>query len=105
VVQFTGLSTEQYEAWQEIEDDEIPFSVIVAPDICEKANRAGDVSYEVHLPDAGADILVRNTEGGDILFVEYLRSSLDWAGFRELRNYAQRDEALLESLKQGLQPF
>ena len=105
VLQIDGLSLEQYEAWQELEDDELPFSVILAPGMLEKANKAGDVYYEVLLPDGAADFLVRNTEGQDTLFVEYLRSSFEWAGFRELRSCAQYDEALLESLKEGLQPF
>jgi len=106
VVELCGLSMEQYEAWQELDNEEIPFSVIVSPDVREKANLSGDRSYEVELPDAAADVLVRNTVGEDILFVEYLRSSLlEWASFRELRNYAQRDATLLHSLKEGLLPF
>jgi hypothetical protein len=105
VVELEGLSLEDYESWQELEEDDIPFSAIISPDIGEKANRAGDMSYAVDLPDAAADALVRNTQGEDILFVEYLRASFEWAGFRELRNYGRRDEALLASLKEGLQPF
>lgn len=105
VVELCGLSMEDYQSWQELEDDEIPFSVMISPSVGEKANRAGDASYEFDLPDAAADGLVRNTAGQDILFVEYLRSSFAWAGFRGLRNYARRDEALIKSLKEGLRPF
>ena len=105
VVEFDGLSIEDYESWQELGDEDIPFTIMISQDVSGKANRADGESYVIDLPSAAADGLIRNTEDKDILFVEYLRQSLEWAGFRELRNLPQRDEELLEYLREGLQPF
>jgi hypothetical protein len=57
-----------------------PFTALIAPDVFHKDNISGGPAYEIEIPDAAADAIVRN-EGNDYYFVEYLRQALDWGGF------------------------
>jgi hypothetical protein len=82
-----------------------PYFVTIAPDIFHKSNVSGSDGFEIDLPHAAADAPLRNTEWGDLTFVEYLRLSFEWAGFPGLKDYERRDEALLASLKEGLLPL
>jgi hypothetical protein len=83
------------------EGEEGDFALAVAPDHLHKANISGD-TYDITLPDAKADTRLHGT---DFYFVAYLRNSFAWAGFPLLADYAERDEALISSLKEGLEPI
>jgi hypothetical protein len=87
---------------EQIEDMEAgTFELIVAPDIHHKANFSGS-TYDVILPDSKADTMLHGT---DMYFVAYLRKSFEWAGFPGLEDYDERDNQLLDMLKDGLEPL
>lgn len=104
VVDFYELSVEAYQEWGEYDDDE-PFIVSIAPDIFHKSNLSGNGGYDIELPNAGADVILQNTEWREMTFVEYLRLSFEWAGFPGLQDYDHIDKTLVNSLKQGLLPL
>jgi hypothetical protein len=108
VVEAGELSPDWYEEWQEmVEADEAddPFSVTIAPDIFHKSNISGGGGYEIVLPNPAADAPLLYTDWGDLTFVEYLRLSFQWGGFPGLKDYPERDEAVLSKLKEGLLPI
>lgn len=108
VVDFKDLTMDDYMGYKEwIDESGEPdsFCVIISPDISEKSNIMGDTGYEIDLPNAAADALLRYTEWREMTFVEYLRLSFDWAGFPGLQDYDKRDDKFLTSLKQGLLPL
>jgi hypothetical protein len=105
VVDLSDLSIDAYEEWQYDNEGDAPYFVTIAPDIFHKSNVSGSDGFEIDLPHAAADAPLRNTEWGDLTFVEYLRLSFEWAGFPGLKDYERRDEALLASLKEGLHPL
>ena len=87
---------------EDIEDMEAgTFGLIVAPDIHHKANFSG-ATYDMMLPDSKADTMLHGT---DMYFVAYLRKSFEWAGFPGLEDYEERDNQLLDRLKDGLEPL
>lgn len=99
------VSVEVYQEWQEYNEDDNPFVATIAPDIFHKSNISGGGGYEIELPNAAADAILRHTEWRQMTFVEYLRLSFEWGGFPGLQDYEHRDEALLASLKEGLLPL
>jgi hypothetical protein len=93
-----GMDYLEFEA-DEAEEESARYSLINAPDSLHKANISGS-SYDVLLPNPKADALLYGTE---MTFVAYLRNSFAWGGFPMLANYEERDEKLIEFLKEGLE--
>lgn len=97
---------ENYPEWKEayetgeIEDDDF-FAVEISPDLYFKMRVGGGAPYMITLPDPRADSYVLN-EPHDTMFVDYLRICFRWGGFPGLAHYAKYNEAVLETLKEGL---
>ena len=105
VVDLYEVSLDAHLEWREYAEDDEPFVATVAPDILHKANVSGGEALAIQLPNAAADALLLNTEWGRLTFVEYLRLSFEWAGFPGLKDYKNRDEPLLATLKDSLLPL
>jgi len=102
------LSEEMVQDWMETtegedEDDE-GYYASIAPDIHHKANFSGSGGYDIRLPDPAADAPLLNEEH-DTTFVNYLRLSFQWGGFPGLEDESERDDKLLQTLKEGLLPI
>lgn len=86
------------EAFEELEAG-VLYAMLIAPDHLHKANISGS-TYDIMLPNARVDARLYGT---DFYFVAYLRNSFAWGGFPMLADYPERDEKLIEMLKEGLE--
>jgi hypothetical protein len=86
-----------------------------AADEFHKANYSGGENYHVWLPDPRADFEIVGMYGIDERFVEYLRATFSWGGFRGRVKTLEEDESrcrkvapkldVVRSLSDGLLPI
>jgi hypothetical protein len=86
-----------------------------AADEFHKANYSGGENYHVWLPDPRADFEIVGMYGIDERFVEYLRATLSWGGFRGRVKTLEADESrcrkvapalgIVRRLSEGLLPL
>lgn len=87
--------------------DSYPFAWEFAPDGLHKDDVSGGPPFRIVLPAPGADGMVEEENWGEVPFVSYLRTTLQWAGFPGLRHRSgvARQADLVARLTSGFQPF
>ena len=82
---------EEMEAWPHFVRRDIgdPYPISISPDRLHKANTSGGNPYGFELPSPAADPVLLGEEH-ELPFTEYLRLSLQWAGFPGLASYAEK---------------
>jgi uncharacterized protein DUF6745 len=86
------------------EDEDRPSQIAVAPDDLHKAGTSGNDGYALAVPDARADGELLN-ERHNLLFVEYLRLCVQWAGFPGYEGMDQGIPPEIEAIRSGLIAF
>jgi hypothetical protein len=71
------------------EADDEPFGIVIAPDVLHKDNISGGSPYDLAVPNAGIDGVLRN-HASEYYFIDYLREALAWGGFPGRRRPALR---------------
>jgi hypothetical protein len=97
-----------YEEWRErVREDGLdqvgPFAVTIAPDHWHKRGSSGCGSYEIAVPDPGAD--ARLSARHETTLVNYLRDCCRWAGFPGFGEGPVPFPPELQAITQDLLPF
>src|SRR5258706_338641 len=96
-------AVQQLRQWGHMYGDRQP-AVVIAPDEFFKHGISGGGSYDIRLPNAGADAPLEG-EGHRTAFVKYLRTCFSWGGFPRLEGKAHRPGEELAFLTRGLLPL
>ncbi len=103
-------------AVESLRAEESPLYLAFAPDEFHKAYSSGGENYHVLLPNASADFRIQGMYGVDEYFVDYLRATFSFGGFRGKTRWIDQQDmdsgqkspprlSIIGGLTEGLLPF